>query len=880
MKTKIVSNNIWTPDKIKEVLSDLSKPIGSIKVQEALKQLFKLNAADWRIGADFQNVLRARFYEIQIDDWKDFQISFEKDNAHSCDSPIDLQKDSWKIGQKEVKEMNLEFLFGPNMYEKYSKTATAGVRHLVNVVHGAAHDPRKLYSDTFVAVHAKALAKFIKEDLYPALQNKFRSNNVEDIRNQIGIEMVSIVEQAFGGMEFNDVYELLKTQPVFVVSGETRPHTERFVEIQSRILAAEGILVITSKDYSSSNAVNIVSLLTQLLGAAGGSMWTSSHSSVDTGGDKIMGPNGGQLLAEVYEKLVLYCMDNLQVANSEDGLTIAAPKENSNIFQTIDYAYSAHVMKTVLNPSKEEVEYMNKALSHGFSCVINCVNGAGYHAVKNYLKAIGIEDANINKITFLHTSEKGPETGFLATKDKDKYSVIHDGTDMTRPSSLKTVNYHKYADFPVGTFFFEFDNDVDRFTMGQLISKDQIAEHEKFAVTTVELNSKRAMSRYSPNKSFLTLDKIDFDQKIKPALEDDTTVIHLHTIVSGDTWKEMDEDLQKKYPDTFRPVYCRTGFKNLKTMLDIIDNWFYKTSEPTLTIVDQGGVERIINRRSKLLIVSLEEESGGRGSGYASPLQMITGDATSASPEKSAIDSFNSTFAWFTKQYCNSGYNQQADSLSQLDLLKRAHSEHNLKSLLDTRVDARLTTTRIIGNLQSNEAAYTKKIKELELIRDHVSNFVFSLAKHAHEGGDLNRNTVIAVLKEIMPELSFLFDRLDIVLYMDEKISDDEYRPEGAYFRFQPGGILTALKFRPSLTDITFGNKWYLDSDGKTSEADIMKLIKEKMVDRLIMSKDLVDKGFTLNDILEKYNIKSVIPLAEADRSILIQALKDTTELF
>ncbi|MDH7501859.1 MAG: hypothetical protein QHJ82_03975 [Verrucomicrobiota bacterium] len=853
-----------------ETVGDETLPSTDPRVQAALDILRREGQSDWRRIADAQPTLKRRYFVQHRERWAEVKAAFEQQHGAPLVPPFDLDTEEWRIDRRTSERYGLPFLFGPDMYQKFSQIATAGVRHLCNPLAYGACDPTRLYSDAFVAVHACALAKFLKTDIYPTVRRRL-DRPAKAVARFVGAATVRLVEDLFGGMKFDAVIRLLKRQPVFVLAGETRPHTARWIELQARILASAGITVVTTKDYRISTAVNIVSLLTQILGASGGGMWTSSHSSVETGGFKIMGPNGGQLLPETYEALVRYCTEYVNLAMGR-GLTIKARRDHQNIFRTITHELNGRLLAHVLKPSSAEVESINTALSRGFPVVVNSVNGAGYRNFVAYLRAIGVSETNLQRMRFVLTSEEGPESGFVISKGRDGLlTVLHDGSDMTRLSALKTVPYHRFtADMPVGTKIWELDNDADRFTVGEIVPEDAVAKCKEFALEVVDLGNGRAMARYSPNKGFLTLDRIDFEQEIKAALDKgDTTVVHLHTVVSGETWKEFDQDLRRRYGDKYDFAYCRVGFKNLKETLDRIEKWFFNSRHRTLTFVDQAGVTHTIRRRRRLLILSLEEESGGRGSGYRTPLRTLNMENTLASPEKSAIDSASATFAYFARQFLNCDSDPRAAAFSQLHLLEQTHAEHRLRSRVDERVDVRLTTNEEIGRLKSG-AEYATRMAELEAIRDNQCNFWLSLARCVQLGGETGLHKVRQVLNEVVPEWAGLWLRMTGALYMEEPLPGGQSRPEGAYFRFEPGDRITALKFRASATDITFGLKYYLDSDGKTPAPELRRQTWELLGERLIRR--------NLYPVLERHSVpwvyrKSEAELAMVDRLAPSQAL-------
>ncbi len=854
-----------------QTIADPSLSTDDPKVQSALGKLMRLGRADWRRIADAQPALRARYYLQHESRWAGVKAEFERVHGAPLLPPLDLDDETWTFDRIKAERCRLPFLFGPDMYAKFSRIATAGVRHLCNPLAEGACDPTRLYSDGFVAIHAKALARFLKRDIFPGVRRQF-DKPAAAVAKFVGPETVRLVERAFGKKSFAEVYRLLRRQPLFILAGETRPHTSRWIELQSRILASEGTTVITTEKYTTSTAVNVVSLLTQILGACAGGMWTSSHSSVETGGFKIMGPNGGQLLPEKYERLVLYCQQCVDLAMGR-GLIIRGPRHHSNILDTITHELNGRLLAHVLDPGKDAVEAMSRGLERGFPVLVNTVNGAGYRNLLAYLRAIGLSEANLRRMRFVLTTEEGPETGFVVSRDKDgRCSVLHDGSDMTRVSALQTVPYHRLARrLPIGAKVWELDNDADRFTMGEIIPSARAGRYKRFALEVLNLGGGRSMARYSPNKSFLMLDRINFEQDLKAALEAaDTTVVHLHTVVSGETWKEFDADMRRRYGDRFEFAYCRVGFKNLKEALDVIEHWFFKTRRRKLTFEDQTGTIRTIHRRPRLLILSLEEESGGRGSGYRRPLRTLTFQQTLASPEKSAIDSASATFAYLSKQYLKSKCDPAAEGFSQLRLLAKTHSAHRLRSRVDERVDIRLTTNEEIGFLRGG-ADYAKRMAELEAVRDNQCNFWLSLARCIQRDGADGLRKARRVLSSLVPEWRSLWERLERALYMEEPLSGKLTRPEGAYFGFRPGDKITALKFRASATDITFGLKYYLDSDGHTPPADLRKQTWELLGARLIR--------LNLYNVLAQHGVPWVYRKTDAEIE-LVQRLAPSQALY
>jgi len=788
--------------------------------------------------------------------------------------PFDLknpEEQTFVYTRQEAEDTNLRTHL--KEFIKKSNASTAGIRAFIDILHS--ENPNKMYNDRFMALLIDAEAEFLSDvhkevsSKIPDIENKKKMKAfIGEIRKNMGRKNVRLVEEIYG-MPLEELIPFLKNNIVKLVGGEVRAHTAKFVEMEARILAQQGITVITTPEYSDSVTIYMFSFLTYLLGAAGATHYTSSHSADYLFGRKALSPNGSQLLPDVYEKYrtILTRKIEQEIYGPQGETTVVMGRaDNINIKRTLTYERMTKLYASILNLTKKDIKLINEAAQKGHKIVLNCLNGSTWKTLLPLMKNLGINPDVFTPVML----EEDPyfNVGFEVIKSTSPsgevfYSVDHLGVDTTMPRIVRTIPYpNLLKGMPVGTRVYEVDPDSDRFVFKQILAatpkvKRQLAE---FGIDFYPLEGNKILIAPSPNKSFLMLDIADVERMIADGTWDEFQSLYLITYVSSRAWVEFADAVK-----SLMRIMSMVGFKNLADLQTKIEDWYNnRTNEPEFSFKDNLDRVITIDRSKKIRIHSKQEESGGRVAGLNSPCFNVLGDKVLAMPEKSAADSLFSELLFSSKVYLAAAAALPAGtkidgpsvfkravqgSYSFLNYLSRSFKKYGLKSKIDVRIDIIHGKQGAIAGMNSSEQQ--KAMAESEAIKTNFNNFFFSMAKAVRDG-EMPLSRVISMLTKISPKYADTWACLTEKTLTEEILAGGKTRPEGVPMVFELTGgkipLVTGMSFRPSGTD-PLRSKVYLDAETLTPE---QRSAFEAEFDDL--------QKYDLYPVLEEYGVKPIIP--------------------
>ncbi len=754
-------------------------------------------------------------------------------------------------------------------FVKKSNASTAGIRAFLDILHS--ENPNKMYNDRFLALLIDAEAEFLSDvhrgihDKLSAIQDK--KAFISDLRKNMGEKNVRLVEEIYG-MPLESLIPFLQDNIVKLVGGEVRPHTAKFVEMESRILANRGIKVITTENYSDSVTIYMFSYLTYLLGAVGATHYTSSHSSNYMAGRKALAPNGAQLLPDVYEKYrtILSRKIEQEVYGTEGKTEVVMGRaDNQNILKTLTYDRMTKLYSSILNLTPEDVKLINEATQKGQKIVLNCLNGSTWKTLKSLMKNLGI-----NPDVFIPVmQEEDPyfNVGYVVTQKRSptgeiSYSIDHLGVDTTMPIVVRTIPYPVLLKgLPIGTRVYEADPDSDRFVVKQILQNTPEVKLllSEYGVEYYPLEGDKILIAPSPNKSFLALDIADVENMIDNGTWDNYLSLHLITYVSSHAWVEFGDAVEG-----LLNIMARVGFKNLSELRSRVEEWYFnRPGEAEFTFFDNLGREITLNRNKQIRIHSAEEESGGRVGGLNAPSYNVLGDKVLAMPEKSAADSLFSEVLFSSKEFLAAVKIMPADSeingpnvlakavegnYSFLNFLDRSFRKYQLKSKIDVRIDIIHGNQGEIAALEYSEQQ--KALAQSEAIKNNFNNFFFSMAKAVRDRS-IPLAQAIKMLTEVLPEYADTWKCLSAMTLTEEPLAGGKTMPEGVPMEFKPTEgkipLVTGMSFRPSGTD-PLKSKVYLDSEELSAP---QRERFAKAFDEL--------QNYNLYEVLRKYNVSPII---------------------
>lgn len=812
--------------------------------QKELESLYdSQQRGDWRIIQEYQPKLKRQLLQNFNDNWRDY-----KKNHPNIRPIFDLSNNDsqeFSITGKIADEYNLNKHL--NDFLEKSQNSTAGIRAFVDMYNS--ENPQKMYNDMFLAVLIQAEAEFLKQ-VHKEIQKRLKNIEAHEfsktLRKNISQENIEIIESIYK-LRLEDIIELIRNTPIRLVGGEVRPHTAAFIEMETRILAENGIKVITLEKYSNTATIYIFSYLCYLLGATGATYYTPSHSSNYVCGRKVLASDGSQILPDVYEnyRIILNRIVKNDIYENKGGFKIRiSESSHPNILNTINYDKIAKLYSSILNITKEDVDIINKAAAAGHKIVINALNGSSGRTLKPILSELGIDPGVFEWI--YEEEDQFFNTGYIAVKLKDKktnediYNIEHLGVDTTMPNVVNTIPYAELLkDKPPGTKIYECDPDSDRFVMKQIMNKKDTKLLEDYGIQYYKLNNGKILAALSPNKVFLCLDIVDYELMKSKGIWDNYVSLYLITYVSWRAWGEFADSV-----DGLKKMIALVGFKNVTALQKKVEDWYFNTDKPELVLTDSLGNKVALNRNKLIRIHCKEEESGGRVAGMNKICHNLLGEKAMSMPEKSVADSLISELIYSSKLYLDNSP----------DYIIANFIDHRFKKYkLMSKVDFRLDIVHGIPQGVIAQMGYEEQqieMKKAGAIKTNFNNFFFSIAKAVGKGF-INKQKVCDMLAEIMPSYADLWHCVDNIILTEELLAKGKKRPEGAIMTFKQNGniipLVNELDFRPSGTD-PLKSKVY--GHASTITPDQFNQIKKNF-------EELAEHD--LYKVLEKNKLKSII---------------------
>jgi len=237
------------------------------------------------------------------------------------------------------------------------------------------------------------------------------------------------------------------------IGGETRPHTQEFIAILSRVYAAHDIKVHlragvkTTPIWYSSFGVFYQEYQS-------GDNLTASHSPYFKGGWKPMDSDGKQLLEDA--KSVEEEVRNIVL--NRDQIRLAPWLSSGNIFHDfdVDDAYASY-LRSVMGDSM--ISEITRAAANGFKCAACTVGGSMKATSERVLSLLGIP-----------TGKTGVVQYFMAEEDSKYHNVgfvdgVHHGADPGKPQIYRHIGAQDLLCEGNTDVVFIWDPDGDRFNM-------------------------------------------------------------------------------------------------------------------------------------------------------------------------------------------------------------------------------------------------------------------------------------------------------------------------------------------------------------------------------------------------------------------------------
>ena len=681
-----------------------------------------------------------------------------------------------------------------------AQVSTAGVRENQNVL--CPWDHRYRINEYILALMSESLSRLVKE-LHQERVAGLPQISPEEVATRLGPVGVETIEEIFG-MDLAEAMRFARQNPIRIVGGEVRSNTPRFVDLTSRIYAAQGLHVFLTEDPSCQDTSTIFlwSFLTYMLGLSGGDYYTSSHGAPQKQSDKILGPDGSQYLPPEYARIVAHMRDILhQVETTGYTLRLAA-RDDAHLHRSLTYPRMGRLYADYLRKgpaSEEALALIGRAIDQGMRLKLDFFGGAGYRTLEPVLKELGILKAFEGG--FLRTEEDPffHNIGFRVARKKtgEGYEVVHDSVDASLPQVVRSAGYDVLLrDAPLGQTLFNVDPDSDRFVVGQVVPASEAGNLERLGVTSLPLGAERRFAIYSPNQFFLMLAENDRVQMVGEGTWGEHSSFDVHTYVSALSWDEWAEF--HGIPVVRTPV----GFKEIAAVQRQVEAAMQRQPGQPIEVQDELGNRIRIGSRPK--VHHAGEESGGKIGGPREPIPNLLGQSVIAMREKSSGEACISAVALMARLYLES---REPGCQARIYLhhnLDRLFQESRIAHPMEFRGD-KVHYNEAIFDPEELARAKAAGIEE----KDRFNNYFRTLARAMSDpsltrsGRPLTLQEVREILTEAMPGMREDWARLERV----------DVWSDGLQLWFAPGGCVRDICLRPSGTDAK--SKVYFDGTDK-----------------------------------------------------------------
>lgn len=442
--------------------------------------------------------------------------------------------------------------------------------------------------------------------------------------NQIGVALATLGKSLVLKDKIQD-REIHK-----VVSGEVRYNTKKYIELISRIHAAQGLYTHQVPN-NETTAVWLVSFVIFMLDYDGGEFATSSHAMSSKIATKDLDDQGSQFLPEMSLAFIAKIENILKKAKeSPDGYTIKiAPRKNKYTIQDFDGydLYKKYLEGGVA--TDENIQLIKTAMDKGMKTMYETVGGCMYRTMVPLLDKFGIleifEWNNKEEDPYFH----GIGKKWQVNPDTKKEEFFDLSCDACLPEVIDTMYYEEtLKDKPIGYVVLITDPDGDRLTLGQIEPAANKKLMDDLDIYYIPIDDEKIISIYFPWYTFLMIMDFNMKQSKKAGYWEKHPRFMITTTPSPRMWDEW----AKKYDVNILTV--PVGFKEIATIMKKVEKKLF--SNPKQDVLVDDVWNKNINLGIDPRIAFAGEESGGMIIGPEKPITSKKGRKALAMREKSA----------------------------------------------------------------------------------------------------------------------------------------------------------------------------------------------------------------------------------------------------
>lgn len=519
------------------------------------------------------------------------------------------------------------------------------------------------------------------------------------------------------------------------VSGEVRYNTKKYIELISRIHAAQGIYTHQTPE-NQTTAIWLVSFLIFMNDYDGGEFVTSSHAISSKTATKDLESQGSQFLPEMSLAFIAKIEDIIrQAKESPEGYTIKlAPRKNA--FTVSDLGaiegYADYLRNGIA--TEQNIKLIQDATAQGMRLMYETVGGCMHRTMVPLLKNFGILEAfewnNPDEDPFFHgvgkTHKLNPKTG------KEEFFDL--SCDACLPEVVETMGYPlSLIDKPLGYVILITDPDGDRLVVGQVDTADHIPLMEELGIGYIRLSEDKIVAVYHPTFSFLMIMDFYMKQLRAAGKWDSHPRFMINTTPSSRAWDEWAKT------HGVHILSVPVGFKEIATILKKVEKKLFAHPDQPVVVNDIWRNDINIGVDPRLIFAG--EESGGMIIGPEDPITTRGGRRALAMREKSAGEASIIASALAAHLHLN--------KKSLAEYLQEIFTECKTRFTFYERAD--------ITYYNESEPDPAKLLAEKsagETLRDTIDLYYLGLALGLKEGL-VNIGDIRQILSEAMPSLDF-----------------------------------------------------------------------------------------------------------------------------
>ncbi|MBI4825205.1 MAG: hypothetical protein HY807_02100 [Nitrospirae bacterium] len=372
------------------------------------------------------------------------------------------------------------------------------------------------------------------------------------------------------------------------IGGETRPHTQDFIAILSRVYAAHNIQVhLREKPKTAPIWYSSFGIFHKEYQS--GDNLTASHSPYFKGGWKPMDSAGKQLLSE--EPEIIYEVQN--IVKNREKITLAPWGLEGKILHDfdIDNAYVKYQQSVIVDKSMDDIKH---AIGKGFRCVACTVGGSMKATTESLFPLLGISTGTNGVIQYLFGEEDSHYHGLGEKNGK------HFGPDPSKKEVYKNIGAQDILLQDKANIVFIWDPDGDRFNIVTTTPAERAEQAQALGLEVEPCpDTDKAIVYFTPNQLFFML------TAYRISVLKDTGLLNAYNwfvTPSISTSRSIGELAAK---ENIPIVQVRVGFKYVGTFSEWLENRF-DTNEPFINAI---GDKIYIGKKPRALIMC--EESGG-----------------------------------------------------------------------------------------------------------------------------------------------------------------------------------------------------------------------------------------------------------------------------